>query len=337
MGGSRNLVPVVVFAGRESVLTRAIATLNSTHIKSIAAVGIVASLVACGAKTEPPAAVASTEPAAASKVEPGWTLIVLGIAQDGGMPHPGCARPPCIDAFEGRRRPEKVSCLGLVNHELNAAYLFDATPDFPAQLHALTGGAPPAGIFLTHAHIGHYTGLAYLGKEAMAARGVPVYGTARMSAFLSTNGPWSQLVQNHNVDLRTIPPNVATELPGGVRVTAVPVPHRDEFTDTVGYWIEGPRAKVLFIPDIDRWERWDQRLDVWADRADLLFVDGTFASMEELPGRDITQVPHPLMSDTRALTNGRHARLWFIHLNHSNPELAAGADDVAREGMRFPI
>ena len=66
-------------------------------------------------------------------------------------------------------------------------------------------------------------------------------------------------------------------------------------------------------------------------------MDGTFSSLDELPGREISQVPHPLMSETRALVRGTRAELRFIHLNHSNPALVAGGDDVAAEGMRFPL
>jgi pyrroloquinoline quinone biosynthesis protein B len=265
-----------------------------------------------------------------------WELVVLGIAQDGGMPHPGCTKPPCSDVYAGTRRAEKVSCIGLVNRDSGATYMFDATPDFPAQLHALTGGKAPDGIFLTHAHIGHYTGLMYLGKEAMATKDVPVYATERMSAFLRNNGPWSALVTDGRIDLRTLTPDRAVELPGGLRVTPMLVPHRDEFSDTVGFLIEGPQRKVLFIPDIDKWEKWDRNLRDLANQVDMLLVDGTFSSVDELPGRDISQVPHPLMTETRALINGTRANLWFIHLNHSNPAIN-GASDVVKEGQRFQL
>lgn len=275
-------------------------------------------------------------PASTQTPTAGWQLVVLGIAQDGGMPHAGCTKSPCADVYEGKRATEKVSCLGLINRDLGVAYIIDATPDFPAQLRALTGGRVPDGIFLTHAHIGHYTGLMYLGKEAMATKGVPVYGTERMNVFLKSNGPWSLLVENGYIELRTLTPDHAVELPGGLRITPMLVPHRDEFTDTVGFLIEGPRAKALFIPDIDKWEKWNRSLRELANEVDYLLVDGTFASMEELPGRDISQVPHPLMSETRALLEGTRAKLWFIHLNHSNPAVVDGKD-IAREGTVFGL
>lgn len=272
--------------------------------------------------------------APASTPPSGWTLIVLGVAQDGGMPHLRCQQPPCIDARAGRRPAEKVSSVGVVNRDLGAAYLFDATPDFRAQVHALTGGRVPDGIFLTHGHIGHYTGLMYLGKESIGAREAPVFATGRMAEYLAANGPWSLLVKDRNVVLRVIEPDQAIALPGGLRVTPFAVPHREEFTDTVGYLIEGPRKKALFIPDIDRWENWDRSIRELADQVDLAFLDGTFGSPADVGQRDITQISHPMMSVTRDLLRGTRARLWFIHINHTNAERAT-ATDIAREGMEF--
>jgi pyrroloquinoline quinone biosynthesis protein B len=276
-------------------------------------------------------------PAAAPQSPGNWELVVLGIAQDGGMPHPGCTKSPCIDVYAGTRKAEKVSCVGVVNRDTGATYMFDATPDFTAQLYALTGGPAPDGIFLTHAHIGHYPGLMYLGKEAMAAQGVPVYGTQRMCYFLAHNGPWSLLVDNGYIALHTLTPGKPVDLGDGLRVTPMLVPHRDEFTDTVGFLIEGPRARIVFIPDIDKWEKWDQDVHDLANEVDVLLLDGTFGSLDELPGRDISQIPHPLMSETRELLEGTSAQLWFIHLNHSNPALVNTERDVVSEGQTFDL
>jgi pyrroloquinoline quinone biosynthesis protein B len=262
--------------------------------------------------------------------------VVLGIAQDGGMPHPGCRRPPCSDVRAGKRKAEKVACLGLVDRAGTAAYLFDATPDLPAQVHLLTGGRPPDGIFLTHAHMGHYTGLMYLGKEAWATTRIPVHGTRRMNEFLKANGPWSGLVGDGHIELRLLEPNRVVPLPGGIGVTPIPVPHRDEFSDTVGYLIDGPRARALFVPDTDRWEAWSRPIRDLVDTVDYALLDGTFSSPEEVGGRDISAIPHPMMSATRERLRGTRAQLWFVHLNHTNPALT-GAVDVAREGMTFSM
>ncbi len=265
----------------------------------------------------------------------GWEIVVLGIAQDAGIPHLNCQQALCRSIREGKRKPERVASLGLVNTALGRAYLFDATPDLPSQLHSLTGGRAPDGIFLSHGHIGHYTGLMYLGRESIDAPRVPVYGTARMSGFLRTNGPWSLLASRNNIDLRVLEPDVPVDLGGGVRVTPFTVPHRDEFTDTVGYLIEGPTRKALYIPDIDQWQKWDRSIRALADTADLAFLDGTFASSSEIPGRGFADIPHPMMPATRELLKGTRAQLWFIHINHTNAEIEA--KDVVKDGTRFPI
>lgn len=265
-----------------------------------------------------------------------WRLVVLGVAQDAGIPHLGCNQPLCASIRAGRRARERVASLGLVERVSGRAYLFDATPDFVSQVHTLTGGRLPDGIFLTHAHIGHYTGLMYLGRESVGARGVPVYATERMRAFLRDNGPWSQLVSLGNVELRPVAYDVPVRLEGGVSVTAFQVPHRDEYSDTVGYLIEGPRRKAVFIPDVDRWEKWERSLRDLAQRVDLALLDGTFSSPDELgAGRRIEDVPHPLMDHTRELLRGTRARLVFIHVNHTNAAL--DAPDVARDGMEFEL
>ena len=264
-----------------------------------------------------------------------WQLVVLGIAQDAGIPQLGCDQELCRSIRDGKRKAERVASIGLVNRELGASYLFDATPDIVSQLGALNGGRPPNAVFLTHAHVGHYTGLMFFGRESLDARDQPVYGTARMAAYLAANGPWSQLVSRRNIDLRVLEPDTAVPLEGGVRVTAFVVPHRDEFTDTVGYLIERDTHRALFIPDIDQWGRWSRSIRDLVDSVDLAFLDGTFASASELPGRSIADIPHPLIPDTRQLLRGARGRVWFIHLNHTNREL--GAADVARDGMVFPF
>ena len=266
---------------------------------------------------------------------PGWEIVVLGIAQDGGIPHLGCEQPLCKSIRDGQRRPERVASLGLVNQGLHKAFMIDATPDFASQVHDLTGGAVPDGILLTHAHIGHYTGLMYLGRESIDAKAVPVFGTERMQAFLRGNGPWSLLVSRNNIDLRPLPLDQPLEIFPGLRVTAFAVPHRDEFTDTVGFLIEGPRKKALYVPDIDQWQKWDRSIRDVVDSVDLAILDGTFASPGEIPGRSIEDIPHPMMSVTRSLLRGSKAAVWFTHVNHTNLQIDAA--DVVKDRQRFPL
>lgn len=282
----------------------------------------------------------------------GARAIVLGIAQDGGMPHIGCAQEACSRARQDQSLARRVASLGLVDERSGRRFLIDATPDLPAQIAALHGeGAgrdprrPVDGILLTHAHIGHYAGLMYLGREALGARGVPVYATKRMAAFLRDNAPWSQLITLGNIELRQIEPDREIRLSPGLTATAFLVPHRDEFSDTVGFEIAGPNARVLYIPDIDKWSRWDRSLRDAVARVDVALVDGTFESASEIPGRSQSEIPHPLIEETLAAVPQAHRhRLRFIHLNHTNRLLwdpaaraALGSAAVAREGEEIDL
>ncbi len=217
-----------------------------------------------------------------------------------------------------------VTALAIVDPASEEFWVVDATPDFSNQIASLPGRL--AGVFLTHAHIGHYTGLMYLGREALGSRDVPVYAMPRMRDFLAKNGPWSQLVMLHNIDVRPVEEGVRLNV--RITVTPIRVPHRDEFSETVGFVIAGPARKVLFIPDIDKWERWDRRVeDVLAD-VDRAYVDGTFYADGEVAGRNVSEIPHPFIVETlrrlAPLPSSERAKVRFIHLNHTNPALRPG-------------
>jgi pyrroloquinoline quinone biosynthesis protein B len=266
-------------------------------------------------------------------------IAVLGTAQDGGHPQIGCLKECCAEAAK-KNHGHMVSCLALVDPASGRRWVFDATPDFPAQLRLLDELAPavrdPAtrdlgvdGIFLTHAHMGHYTGLMYLGREALGATGIPVYALPRMREFLSRNGPWEQLIGLQNIEILALEPDRVVELGGEITVTPVLVPHRDEYSETAGFLIATRRARALYVPDIDKWESWERQLaDVLAD-VDLAFIDGTFFSAAELPGRNLAEIPHPTVQETMALLKSlperERRKVHFIHLNHSNPALDTGS------------
>ena len=233
--------------------------------------------------------------------------------------------------FEQADLVRRVSSLGLLDFNTQKKYLFDATPDISKQLHALKKASPIAtssivdGIFLTHAHIGHYTGLMYLGKEAVNATEVSVFAMPKMSSFISNNGPWSQLVTNRNIALQPLVANQPISLSPTLQVTPFLVPHRDEYSETVGYLIEGPHKKALFIPDIDKWNRWELNLTTELKKVDYAFLDATFYSAKELGNRDMSQIPHPSVLETiqtlKDLSMEERAKVIFTHFNHTNPLL----------------
>ncbi|MEZ4918200.1 MAG: MBL fold metallo-hydrolase [Saprospiraceae bacterium] len=280
-------------------------------------------------------------------------MIVLGIAQDGGYPHTGCLKQCCEKVYSKERKREKVCALGIIDYDQHQLFMLDATPDYPAQWKALqdvsgfTEKKVPDGIFLTHAHIGHYTGLMFLGREVLGARNAPVYCMPRMRDFLRNNGPWSQLVDLNNIEIRNIQADSTLVLNPNLRITPIRVPHRDEFSETVGFQVQTANKSLLFIPDIDKWEKWDRSLQTVLKTTDYAFLDATFYQDGELPGRSMAEVPHPFVAETMQLLEGQiNSKVYFIHLNHTNPllwddakasQLETSGFKVCREGMRFEL
>jgi pyrroloquinoline quinone biosynthesis protein B len=240
-----------------------------------------------------------------------------------------------------------VASLAVVLPASRRVYLVDASPDLHEQLDLLAdvrdapaGGsdrAPVDGVLLTHAHIGHYLGLAFFGYETVSTRDLPVWCTERMAAFLRTNGPWSLLVERENVELREVAYGDPVDLGDGVTARAVAVPHRDEYTDTVGWRIEGPSRTLFYVPDTDSWTAWDPPLTEVLAGVDVALLDSTFYSTGELPGRRVEEIGHPLVTDTmdrlQPEVDAGRLEVRLIHLNHSNPALDP-ASDAAREIVR---
>lgn len=274
----------------------------------------------------------------------GIYIKVLGIAQDGGMPH--INNPKEFQSVaQGERIQELVVSLGLIDTENKKKYLFEATPDLPEQLYLLdqelTSNTIVDGIFLTHAHMGHYTGLMHFGREAMGSKEIPVYAMPKMETFLKTNGPWSQLVALKNIAIHSMQGDSVITLSRKLKITPFLVPHRDEFSETVGYRIEGPEKTALFIPDIDKWSKWEKSILEEVKKVDYAFVDATFFSEGEIP-RPMSEVPHPFIDETTALFKNETAtiksKVIFIHFNHSNPALDEKHVKrlaLEKEGYRF--
>lgn len=285
-----------------------------------------------------------------------YELEILGIAQDAGYPQIGCTKVCCEAVKLGREPKQKVTSLAVKDTRTGNYWLWEASPDMPAQLDKLqtgTGKEPfklPTGILLTHGHVGHYTGLMHLGREAYGSKGIDVFAMPRMEAFLKNNGPWSQLVALNNIRLKPLQSDRTISLAEGLAVTPIPVPHRDEYTETVGYLISGQR-KILFIPDIDKWEKWERDIASLIKTVDIALVDGTFFDSNELPGRDMREIPHPLVTETmsllKALPDSLRKKVTFIHFNHTNPLIQSNSPQeravisagfsIAREGMRFSL
>ena len=255
------------------------------------------------------------------------TLHILGTVQDGGSPHIGCKKSCCADLFNNPDGDRKVVSLGIVDHENNKSYLFEATPDITSQMKLLKEFSgrtdeTPSGIFMTHAHIGHYTGLMYLGREALGAKKVPVYAMPKMKTFLESNGPWDQLVALNNIEIHPLQNKKPITLTKNIVVTPFIVPHRDEYSETVGFKIEGAKKSILFIPDIDKWSRWERDIVTEIKNVDLAFLDATFFDGDEINTRNIGEIPHPFVVESidlfQSLPNSEKSKIHFIHFNHTN-------------------
>jgi pyrroloquinoline quinone biosynthesis protein B len=291
----------------------------------------------------------------ASRRRKGPYALVLGTAQDGGLPQVGCYTPRCNRA---REDPRYVASLALIHPEADRYYLVDATPDLTRQVDLIdeTGfrnraqaRRPFDGIFLTHGHIGHYLGLALLGREGMGTARTPVYCTPRMAEYLSTNGPWSLMVDEGRLVFPDVPIDRWFEVDEWLSVRIVPVPHRPEFSDTVGFMFRGPNHSMFYLPDIDRWEAWQYDVQDIVRSVDVSLLDGSFYSAAEVPGRNIEDIPHPLVPHSMDLLQAvvhDGTRVVFTHLNNTNPAHYDGPEaaevrrrgfEIARAGMRIAL
>ena len=280
-------------------------------------------------------------------------LKVLGTIQDGGIPHMGCSKECCSNYFLSKKSRIGVSSLGVSNLKHDTNYIIDATPDINFQLIDLIGKADPSkklnGIFLTHAHMGHYAGLLNFGRESLNSKNIPLYLMPKFYNFILNNGPWNQLVELNNIKLNKIYNGEKVILHNNLSFTPIQVPHRDEYSETVGYVIEGTHKKALYIPDIDKWAKWEVSVVEMIKNVDYAFLDGTFFDEKEINNRDISEIPHPFIIESlklfKELDESEKSKVYFIHLNHTNPVLNSKSSEykkvisagfnIAKTGMEF--
>lgn len=269
-------------------------------------------------------------------------LAVLGAGQDAGAPQ---IANPDDPAWQDSSLRLFATSIALIDWTSGDRYLFEATPHITDQIQLLDEIAPGpnlglglAGIFITHAHMGHYGGLLFAGFEAANADDIPVYAMPRLADYFATNGPWDQLVRYDNIELMTLSAGDATQLaPSGISVTPQLVPHRDEYSETVGYVIETAQKSALFLPDLDSYDEWAEehgmRIEDVIASVDYAFVDATFYDDNELPGRDMSAIPHPRVSASMdrfdALPVEDRSKVWFIHYNHTNPVRFEDSNETA--------
>ncbi len=254
-----------------------------------------------------------------------WSVMVLGSAQDGGMPQFG-AHTALDEAARTGEIPRRFSSSVAVVGDDGRVLLLDVGPDLKAHEEVLATNSamgrrvestPIDGVVITHAHVGHYAGLLLFGRETHAADAMPCWVTAKMARFLESEAPWRLLVEQGHLDLRAHEPPASFEPWADLSVSLIPVPHRHEASDTVAISING---SALYLPDIDSWGEWSEAEDVIGAHS-TAFLDATFWSDTELPHRDMEAIKHPFVPDTleRFAHLAPSRRLVLTHLNHTNP------------------
>ena len=265
---------------------------------------------------------------------------IIGTAQDAGYPQIGCKEKCCTPALHNQSLARFPSCISLVNSSTKKYWLFDVTPDIKKQVQMLDSyDCSLSGVFITHAHIGHYMGLINFGLEVMNLDNIPVYVMPRMKSFLENNSIMNQLIDNNNINLIELADQGHYSIDGAM-IKPFNVPHRNELSETVGFQIKGREKNIIYLPDIDSWDGWEDNLLNLIQSNDILFLDGTFFSKDELKSRDISKVPHPSITDTMAMLSDldleQKRKIHFIHFNHTNGVLhdkSVAANSVIENGF----
>ena len=258
-------------------------------------------------------------------------ILTLGTAQDGGFPHIGCNLNCCRQAKKKPNLGRLIASLSIVDTSKSNAWIIDVTPDISKQLRILMKYIPDleypslSGVFLTHAHIGHYIGLLYFGLEALNLKNIPVYVLPGMKNFLCNNSMFSKMIENNNIIIKDLSEQSKIRLNDDLEIEPFFVPHRNELSETVGYSIKGESKSLLYIPDIDSWEDWNINLvDIIKDN-DIVIIDGTFFSKDEVTHRNIEKIPHPSIIESislmKKLSLKEKNKVFFTHLNHTNKAL----------------
>jgi pyrroloquinoline quinone biosynthesis protein B len=275
-----------------------------------------------------------------------YELTVLGVAQDGGYPQTGCGKVCCQSFEKGKETERYPACLALFDNVNKKVLFFETTPSYPEQWRLWRKSHPdfkenhPDAFFITHAHVGHYTGLIHLGREVMGSAEVPVFVLPRMFHFLENNGPWSQLVSLKNIRLNLLKKDSAIQFSEEIKITPLEVPHRDEYSETAGFRIEAGGKIILFIPDIDKWHLWNRDIKEEITNCDLAFLDATFYKNGELK-RDMSEIPHPFVEESmkafESLSKEEKRKIHFIHFNHTNPLIWDNEARKAVENQGYQI
>lgn len=275
---------------------------------------------------------------------------VLGSAAGGGLPQWNCGCPQCVRARAGDPDVPARSQPSLALSADGARWsLLNASPDvrdqlarFPA-LHPRPGtrDVPLDTVVLTNPDLDHVMGLLVL-REALPHR------------IVST--PWVRdVVLEHNAVFRLLEPAwgivkldqpIALDREGQLEARLFPVPGKppawaaklaaNHAEATAGVRVTDLRTgrRLVYAPGI---QGLDPGTLAELEAADVAFADGTFFRADELsqlrPGApDAHAMGHAPITGARGTLQhlaGLRARVFYTHLNNTNPAHDAGSEAAA--------
>jgi pyrroloquinoline quinone biosynthesis protein B len=271
----------------------------------------------------------------------GVSVTILGTAQDGGIPQAGCSCRRCLDAhidLKLRKYPVSLGILGVDGTK----HIIEITKNLSEQLVIWTPDKNelfiPETVSITHLHLGHVEGIGQLGKPVMGLREVDVYLSPKNKDVFDNRSDIVLMEDEGNI--RTHSKNFYHPFEPkdgcGFSLQFIPIPHRSELGDNAAIIIKAEGKSILFMPDQDSWS---DTLDYHSKEnirdflkmfdIDEALIDGTFWSMDELPRRDISKIPHPTIQETIQLLGSKREgdpEISFLHLNHSNPVNDLGSE-----------
>ena len=278
------------------------------------------------------------------------SVTVLGVAQDGGIPHPGCHCETCESQFQNGNRTLPTSIC--VRHK-NEIHIIDVSRDLDTQARRQNFNPREiTDIWLTHAHLGHVDGLGLFGREVMALKGVRLHASESMMSLFDETPRWAAMIEQGVFVKHQFESNKKQNLSPNFSFTPISVPHRNEFSDNHAFVVRGHDKSLLHLPDHDDWDKtlkqvgednirdWLTKIDI-----DIALIDGTFWESNEIARQD--NVPHPTITESIARLGERKEDdidIRFIHLNHTNPALSWDKKDprlhgwsIANEGDKFSL
>ena len=283
----------------------------------------------------------------------GVSVTILGTAQDGGIPQAGCSCQRCLDAHRDLKLRKYPVSLGILGVD-GTKHIIEITKNLSEQLVIWTPDKNelfiPETVSITHLHLGHIEGIGQLGKPVMGLREVDVYLSPNNKDIFDNRSDIVLMEDEGNI--RTHSKNFYHPFEPkdgcGFSLQFIPIPHRSELGDNAAIIIKAEEKSILFMPDQDSW---GDTLDYHSKDnirdflkmfdIDEALIDGTFWSMDELPGRDISKIPHPTIKDSIKLLGRKKEEdpeISFLHLNHSNPVNDLGSKQrkiVEKNGWRI--